>query len=137
MYSYAQVNRNDKEAGGQLFSQNPHNSLILISEVTGPYDVDIRSRTHFKPSLSKINQDREIFFNKDFHAVGLWHTHPEFNPRPSDEDKITTLKYLNAFNGAMNGFIQVIVGNTKDPDNFCVWLASVDKRNRWSQLKEL
>ena len=136
MYKYAQVKRNDKEAGGQIFSESPDGSLVLISVVTGPYDVDSRSRSHFNPCLNKINQDRASFFKKGLYAVGLWHTHPESNPRPSNKDKITTLKYLNAFEGEMRGFIQAIVGNTFAPDSLCVWLASADTKNPWIKLQE-
>lgn len=136
IYSYAQINKKDKEAGGQLFSESPHNSLVLISVVTGPYAEDSRSITHFNPCLRHINLDREQLFKNGLHATGLWHTHPESNPNPSNEDRITTLKYLDAFDGEMSGFIQVIMGNTRSSDSLCVWLASTDKRSKWVKLKE-
>lgn len=136
IYRYAQVNENDKEAGGQLFSKNPHEQLITISIVTGPNPNDIRSVNHFNPNLRQLNNDRKRLFNDGFHAIGLWHTHPEQIPHPSEDDRITTLKYLEACNGEMTGFIQVIVGNRKSPESLVVWLASTDKNNRWVKLKE-
>ncbi|CAB1261383.1 hypothetical protein G6355_12560 [Vibrio cholerae] len=136
IYRYAQVNKNDKEAGGQLFSKNPHEQLITISIVTGPNPNDIRSVNHFNPNLRQLNNDRKRLFNDGFHAIGLWHTHPEPIPHPSDDDRITTLKYLEACNGELTGFIQVIVGNRKSPESLGIWLASTDKNNRWVKLKE-
>ncbi|MCX8859961.1 MULTISPECIES: Mov34/MPN/PAD-1 family protein [Vibrio] len=137
IYSYAQIKRNDKEAGGQLFSMTPHKKLVVISLATGPNSNDTRSMTHFNPCLRQLNKDRERLFNDGFHAVGLWHTHPESTPNPSNEDRITTLKYLEAFNGDMSGFIQVIIGNNCSLESLCVWLASTDKNNRWVKLKEV
>lgn len=136
IYRYAQVNRNDNEAGGQLFSKNPHERLVTISIATGPNPNDTRSANHFNPNLRQLNNDRKRFFNDGFHAIGLWHTHPEPIPHPSNDDRITTFKYLEACNGEMTGFIQVIVGNRKSPESLGVWLASTDTNNRWVKLKE-
>ncbi|WP_296592141.1 Mov34/MPN/PAD-1 family protein [Methylophaga sp.] len=136
IYKYAQVKKLDKEAGGQLFSENPDCSVVTISVATGPYKEDFRSRTHFNPCLNIINSDREYYFSKGLFAVGLWHTHPELSPKPSHHDKITTLKYLSAHEGELNGFLQAIVGNTSSPNDLCVYLASNNKSDNWVRLKE-
>jgi len=137
IHSYAQLRRNDKEAGGQLFSKSPHKKLVVISLATGPHSDDVRTVTKFNPCVRKLNEDRVQLFKEGFHAVGLWHTHPEPIPHPSSNDRITTIKYLKAFEGEMSGFIQVIIGNHCLNNNMCVWLASTDKKNSWVKLKEL
>lgn len=137
MYTYAQIKDSDKEAGGQLFSQNPDESKVLISLATGPYDEDTRSRNQFNPCLRKVNQDRKSLFKRGLFAVGLWHTHPEPNPKPSHEDKATTFKYLNACEKEMSGFIQTIVGNSEVAESLSVWLAYFDTKSRWMKLSEV
>lgn len=136
IFKYAQVRKSDKEAGGQIFSENPDSSVVSVSVATGPYKEDFRSRNSFNPCLNNINKDREYFFNKGLYAVGLWHTHPELHPKPSHEDKITTQKYLSASKGEMNGFLQIIIGNTMSSPNITVWLASNYVSDQWIQLKE-
>jgi hypothetical protein len=71
------------------------------------------------------------------HAVGLWHTHPEDNPAPSGLDHSTTRKYLDAFNGDMDGFLLVILGRSGNPLNMAVWMASNTPSEAWTQLPEI
>lgn len=137
MYQHAQLKLFDKEAGGQIFSESPEKPLINITKITGPYETDKRSRSMFNPDVQKINQDRINFFKEGFYPVGLWHTHPEKNPKPSLSDKKTTLEYLNAFEDKMHGFLLVILGNSGSPLNMSVWLATNESKNSWVQLKEI
>lgn len=137
MYSYAQTNFWKFEAGGQLFSDAPESDVVRISLATGPYPSDKRSRHGFQPDIRIANIDRVKYFSRGFHAVGLWHTHPERKPSPSGLDRKTACEYLRAFDGEMDGFLLVIVGNSGDPLNICVWLASVDPNNSWVELVEI
>lgn len=136
LYSFAQIKKNDKEAGGQLFSDSPSDSLVMVAIATGPYDEDRRSRNSFNPALERVNADREHFFSRGLYSVGLWHTHPQKIPIPSPQDKETTQKYLRASNGEMEGFLQIIVGNKGTPPNLSVWLATTNKKYYWVRLKE-
>lgn len=137
MYEYAQRSFFEKEAGGQLFSPAPHSEYVSVARVTGPYREDKRSRSGFHPNIQRVMQDRESFFQAGFHPIGIWHTHPEPNPSPSPKDKCTTLEYLAAFQGEMDGFLLVIIGNHGTPPNMAVWIAWGASNPVWLQLEEL
>lgn len=137
IYQHAQTRFWSREAGGELFSRNPHESSVVISDASGPHSQDTRSRHNFVPDFASAVRDREKQFNLGNHAVGLWHTHPEAIPLPSIQDYETTRKYLEAFEGAMNGFLLLILGNTGRPLNISVWVATVKPVNAWFKLKEI
>jgi len=137
MYKHAQTRIWHRESGGQLFSATPHESTVVVSAVTGPYRKDFRLRHHFSPDLSSATRDRQFEFNLGKHAIGLWHTHPEAKPFPSTQDYNTTREYLEAFNGMMNGFLLVILGNYGTPLNMVVWIATDKSNNPWLQLGEV
>ena len=82
------------------------------------------------------NKDRENYFSLGYYAVGLWHTHPESIPTPSTKDRDTTHEYLKAFNGEMEGFLLVTIGNKGTPLNMSVCMASTDPKIIWVELKE-
>lgn len=136
MYRYAQTSFWKREAGGQLFSAAPENSVVQISMATGPYWQDRRTRYGFYPDARKATEDRFQQFARGLHAVGLWHTHPEVWPTPSDCDRITTQEYLEAFKGDMDGFLLVIIGNQGSPLNLTVWMAWEKQARAWLQLSE-
>lgn len=137
IYRYAQTSFCDREAGGQLFSTTPEQSEVLVSLATGPHQQDRRTRHGFFPDIPKATADRVEQFAKGFHAVGLWHTHPEAWPTPSDRDRITTQEYLKAFQGEMEGFLLAIVGNQGSPPKLTVWLAWNSHFDSWRQLPEI
>lgn len=137
IYQHAQTRFWHREAGGQLFSMAPHKSSVMVSIATGPHPQDSRSRHHFSPDLLSATHDREIQFDLGSHAVGLWHTHPEVNPFPSNQDYNTTREYLEAFNGMMDGFLLVILGNAGNPLNMVVWMATMKPIGKWIQLEEI
>ena len=137
MYQHAQTRFWHQEAGGQLFSTTPHESSVVVSVASGPHSRDIRSRHHFVPDLSSATRIRQFHFNSGRHAVGLWHTHPEANPAPSNQDRNTTQEYLEAFNGMMDGFLLVILGNSGNPLNMVVWISTMKPIGSWIQLEEI
>jgi len=108
-----------------------------VSVATGPYPRDTRSRHQFVPDLPSATYDRQIQFDLDCHAVGLWHTHPEVNPTPSNQDYNTTREYLEAFHGMMDGFLLVILGNRGNPLNMAVWMAAMKPVGTWIKLEEI
>lgn len=134
---YAQTRWWQREAGGQLFSATPHQARVVVSDATGPHVRDARSRHAFVPDPTTATRDRNERFGQGQHAVGLWHTHPEAVPSPSHQDRTTTREYLEAFEGAMDGFLLVTLGNEGTPLNMSVWLATASPRNTWTQLPEI
>lgn len=137
IYSYSQNKIVKTEAGGQLFSLNPEEHSVTINKATGPYLVDKRTRCSFKPNIKRANKDRERLLPKGLYAVGLWHTHPEAVPIVSSIDQETTIECLKGFNGEMEGFLQIIIGNKGTPLNMGVWVALKDEKEKWLQLEEI
>lgn len=137
MYKHAQTRWNSAEAGGQIFSPDPQVNEVFVSEATGPHLADKRSRHKFVPDPKAATKDRFALFEKGLHAVGLWHTHPESNPSPSEPDHLATLQYLASFKGEMDGFLLLILGNSGSPPNLSVWLASERPIKSWVELQEL
>ena len=137
MYSHAQTRWNKPEAGGQLFSKAPESSEVLICCVTGPHPTDRRSRCGFCPDVKMANTDRQNLFSLGYYAVGLWHTHPEHTPAPSIKDIRTTHEYLQAFNGEMEGFLLITIGNKGTPLNMSVCLATLTPQKSWVELNEI
>jgi integrative and conjugative element protein (TIGR02256 family) len=135
MYKHAQIGWQQKEAGGQLFSATPENEIVTASIATGPYTSDKRSRHAFNPDPIQATKDRQRLFQQGLHPIGLWHTHPEQTPTPSGRDQQTTVEFLKAFNGEMNGFVLAILGNKGCPLPLTLWLATAD--NRWLEMREI
>lgn len=136
MYQHAQTNWFSKESGGQLFSSSPEGDFIDVNKATGPHFEDKRTRTRFNPCTKKANRDRIRLFQQGLHPIGLWHTHPEAIPMPSGYDRSTTFEYLEAFEGDMDGFLLVILGNTGNPLNITVWVALEGPKRGWYEVRE-
>lgn len=135
MYQHAQTRFFHREAGGQLFSSTPQESAIVVSVATGPNFSDTRKRHAFVPGARQATNDRQSQFDLGRYPVGLWHTHPETDPKPSHQDHTTAQEFLDAFGRDMSGFMLVILGNRGEPLNMTVWLA--EKRGRmWTPLRE-
>ena len=137
MYVHAQTHWRHPEAGGQLFSTAPENREVIIDIATGPHQADRRKRHSFHPDNTTADQDREQLFSEGYCAVGLWHTHPEATPNPSREDRNTAFDYLAGFNGELEAFVLVTLGNTGSPLNMSVYLASTVPKQQWVKLLEM
>lgn len=136
LYSHAQRSFRSKEAGGELFSSAPNVPGLVVRASAGPNPTDRRSRHHFNPDPNATSKNRLTHYDRGLHAVGLWHTHPQTLPRPSNLDRDTTLKYLKAFEGERSRYLMVIVGNSGDPPDIVVW--SVESpSNRWIEWQEI
>lgn len=129
MYSYAQRRWHQTEAGGEIFSPAPYSSGILVDAVTGPYPKDRRTRHSYNPNVASATHARNAEYERGRHAIGLWHTHPEPRPSPSECDRATTKDYLDAFGDDRERYLTVIVGNLGDTPGLTVW--SADKRSGW------
>ncbi|MES3041164.1 MAG: Mov34/MPN/PAD-1 family protein [Pseudomonadota bacterium] len=137
MYRHAQVRFWQREAGGQLFSANPHEGNVVLSLATGPYLEDRRSRCGFTPNIQRVRLDVQQNFANGLHSVGLWHTHPEACPSPSPTDRETAHAYLAGHSTDMNGFLLVTLGNHGSPPSLSVYLADRRHGDGWVRLEEL
>jgi len=91
MESFIQDERSKSEAGGVLLGRLIINSKnIIIDRISVPMVGDQRSRTHFSRAEKRHQQIITTAWNKSnetCHYLGEWHTHPEFYPTPSQQDK--------------------------------------------------
>lgn len=134
IYRHAQLRFWQSEAGGQLFSANPHEYDVIVDTVTGPHPEDRRSRHGWIPDPGAANQDRDRMYQAERYPVGLWHSHPEAIPSPSGTDKQTAFEFLRTLDQAMTGFLLLTLGNTGDPPAVSMWLASSSERIEWQAL---
>lgn len=78
-----------REAGGVILGFLDNNTKGLLAEaITTPCRGDKRTRTSFfrgPGHQAKVNHWHSSTTGRGT-LVGLWHTHPESNPTPSDED---------------------------------------------------
>lgn len=134
MYAHAQRRFWQKEAGGEIFSNEPYASALVISSAHGPSTKDYRSRCSWNPDTfaSDINRNDEFAHRR--HAVGLWHTHPEKTPLYSTRDRQTTVEYLNSFYGDRSRYLMVIIGNGGRIPAMGVWVATA--AGGWIKLRE-
>lgn len=125
---YRQIRFLDKEAGGQLFARFEHNRT-LIQEVTGPRSSDRRSRHSYHPD--RLAEQREILemFNKDYHYVGDWHTHPSPVPSISGTDVFNINSCVASSEHELNGFLMIIVGTNPFPEGLRASLHTAEGRN--------
>jgi len=137
MYAHVQRRFYQTEAGGQIFSEAPEDSAVIIKSITGPNSSDKRQRHGYIPDSKQATADRLLQLQQGSYPVGLWHTHPEAYPEPSGLDQQTTKEWLSDFQGAMHGFLLVILGNKGDPPNMTVWLATSAVRENWIRFEEL
>ena len=125
---HRQVRFWDKEAGGQLFACFEPNRT-LIQEVTGPRPTDKRSRHSYRPD--RLAEQREILemFDKNYHYVGDWHTHPSPAPSPSGTDVFNISSCVARSEHELNGFLMIIVGTDPFPEGLRVSFHTAEGRN--------
>lgn len=137
MYFYAQRKMFQTEAGGEVYSQAPYYSSLVIDDAAGPHPRDRRSRRSFNPDIEATTQARYAKYEQGWHAVGLWHTHPERLPTPSAMDRRTTEEYLQAFKGDRERYLTVIIGNRGGVPGMTVWSAeNCGMWIRWGELHD-
>lgn len=136
MYAHAQRWPWQREAGGEIFSTVPGASGLIIASAAGPNASDRRSRTSWNPDTAAADLGRHNEFAQGRHAVGLWHTHPEMSPTPSDLDRETTSEYLKSFQGQRSRYLMVIIGNRGKTPSMAVWAFTCEAGGRWEELKE-
>ncbi|WP_082884156.1 Mov34/MPN/PAD-1 family protein [Achromobacter ruhlandii] len=138
IYSHAQLKSSMPEAGGEVFSIAPDADGLVISSIAGPTSRDKRTRTSWVPNAKAADKNRKSEFLNGKHVVGLWHTHPENNPAPSNVDRCTTFDYLRTFESNRSRYFMIILGNEGNPLKMAVWVATITgRRERWMQLYEV
>ncbi len=115
-----------KEAGGQLFAKITPD-IVIVAVATGPHRKDLRSLFGFVPNKARLKIEILEYFNKGFHYVGDWHSHPQRNPRPSTLDLQSMKQCFSRSKHELEHFILVIVGNNRSPN--CLWVGAIDSKS--------
>ena len=122
MQAYAQTHAGLCESVGQLYSRDLTGHHLLIEHATClPPRRASRGRVQFDPKSALA--ERKLLFRQGLHCVGLWHTHPEPYPDPSEEDRTLARDYAAAAKPVLTGIVFVIVGTLQPPNAFRVWIA--------------
>ncbi len=79
--------RNQKEAGGILLGEQ-RGKHIVVRFITSPKKKDIRKSTFFhrKDPLHIVEGQTVLRDHPTISYLGEWHTHPQWNPKPSALD---------------------------------------------------
>lgn len=135
--SYAQYLFFASEAGGELFSNCIEDGNIYIEIASGPHRKDRRSRTSFNQNPKAASDVRKSMLSVGMYAVGMWHTHPEPHPIPSQLDRDTIIKYLESLGDAISQYAMIICGNSKHKPNIKVEVVQKIGRlqYRWYSFK--
>ncbi len=86
---YRQLTSSQPESGGVLLGRHLNtNGAILIDNHTRPQKSDIQGRCEFYRSIEHNRLVKQIWKRSKGHItyIGLWHTHPEPKPTPSQLD---------------------------------------------------
>jgi proteasome lid subunit RPN8/RPN11 len=124
--SHIQRRRLSKESVGQLFTRDLTKGVVRVELVTviSPSWATF-SRVKFDPKRAAT--EREELFKQGLHCIGLWHTHPEPTPEPSNEDLSLASDYALAAKATMTGLVFVIVGQSPFPAGLAVWVHDGEK----------
>ena len=120
VFEHRQLHFVDREAGGQLFGVVEADGLV-VTEATGPYAGDERSRAHYRSDPRAAQRAIDERSARNLLYLGEWHTHPEDEPRISaaDGSAIQTLHERSRLN--LLEVLLLIVGRSASPAGLALW----------------
>lgn len=117
MNGHRQRRWHQRETVGQLFSSDLTAATICITEATVLTRVkSSRASVTFDPE--EADEQRAVKLQEGLYCVGLWHTHPEANPRPSRTDEQLASDHAVVARCVLNGLCFIIVGTAEPPDGW-------------------
>lgn len=119
------------EAGGQLFGTIDA-AQICITEATGPYTGDERSRDRYRSHPAAAQKAINDQHNRGLLYLGEWHTHAEDYPSASALDEDAMRRLINSSLLNSNTLLMMIVGRAQGTAGFAVWSVSYNTADRWS-----
>ncbi len=114
---YRQSTSASKEAGGMLLGRIIDSGTdLVIDEATEPTESDQSGRTFFyrckDPAQPKVNSAWEES-RRTRNYLGEWHTHPEDDPQPSEQDLHNWNRISREAKRDYETLVFVIVGRSK------------------------
>ncbi|WP_298831318.1 Mov34/MPN/PAD-1 family protein [uncultured Piscinibacter sp.] len=117
----AQFGRRDPESVGQLFVRDLTQAEVVV-ELATVLKPTLARRTRVKFDVAAAQSERDRLFEKGWHCIGIWHSHPEPFPSPSDEDHELASDHARAAQGQLSGLTFAIVGTSPLPAGLGVWV---------------
>ncbi len=134
--AHTQRTRFSKESVGQLYCRDLTTTNIVVGHATAlPRTRAFFSGVHFNPVVAM--EERASLFQSGWHCIGLWHSHPESNPRPSATDTALAEDHAKAAATHLNGLVFAILGTQSLPGGLSVWLHDGDRFLKAEWLREL
>jgi len=129
LYSERQLKPAQSESGGQLFGEFA-NDVVTVTVATTPSPKDQRSRFRFTRSRTTEQAEIDHEFSNGLHYIGDWHTHPEFNPTPSQTDRSGARRLFKTSRHQLPNFLLVIVGTSANLEDLYVALVNAHRIKR-------
>ena len=106
----------DVETGGLLFGEwDDATRVIWVTDASEPPPDSRASRCRFVCGTSgtaEMNKDKRARSRGSVHFVGMWHTHPDAPPLPSDVDLSGAAEMVNSVDPPIRQALILIVGYT-------------------------
>lgn len=103
------------ETGGILFGERDDVAKIIwISEITGPPPDSLESSNYFQcgvEGIAEANLEKKNRSRGSVQFVGMWHTHPESAPIPSEIDIAGMQKIVNSTDPPTTQALLLIIGS--------------------------
>lgn len=119
--SYAQRSRWSKESVGQLYTRDLTSNEVVIERATLLTRVSA-AWVWVRFDVQQAVAERAAMFERGYHCVGLWHTHPEPSPTPSPKDRRLLRDHALAARGEFAGTVFAILGTIAPPLGLRIWV---------------
>ena len=120
-----------REAGGQLFGRMTEDEVI-VSNASGPYRGDQRSRCSYRSNPKAAQQAINRFAAQGALYLGEWHTHPEDAPQASFADLDAMRRLRAASDLRISSSIMLIQGRAAGAGGLALYSADGAAITRWS-----
>lgn len=118
------------EAGGQLFG-TINVEQVCVTEVSGPYPGDERSRYRYRSNPAAAQCAIEEQHNRGLLYLGEWHTHAEDNPSASSLDDDAMRRLISSSQLNSDALLMIIVGRARGAAGMAAWSVSSKTMRQW------
>lgn len=119
------------EAGGQLFG-TINAEQVCVTEVSGPYAGDERSRYRYRSNPAAAQRAIEERHKRGLLYLGEWHTHPEDSPSASSLDDDAMRRLISSSQLNSDALLLMIVGRARGAAGLAVWSIFSKTMRQWS-----
>jgi integrative and conjugative element protein (TIGR02256 family) len=123
------------EAGGQLFGTISAKH-VCISEASGPYAGDERSRYRYRSNPAAAQRAIDDRSKRGLLYLGEWHTHAEDHPSASSLDGDAMFRLMSSSQLNTNSLLMMIVGRARGFSGLALWSVSRLAISKWSLTEQ-